>query len=86
MPAPIVTAVDTLAAGDVWHGAFTLALAEASDVRFGKPLCERRRCNQVLEERGSAWRADREEVMRLLAGAIDAVDEIKNNVEYQYNI
>jgi sulfofructose kinase len=30
--APRVAAVDTLAAGDVWHGAFTLALAEGSDV------------------------------------------------------
>ena len=27
-PAPAITAVDTLAAGDVWHGAFTLALGE----------------------------------------------------------
>jgi sugar/nucleoside kinase (ribokinase family) len=27
-PAPQVQVVDTLAAGDVWHGAFTLALAE----------------------------------------------------------
>jgi sulfofructose kinase len=27
-----VTAVDTLAAGDVYHGAFTLALAEGQDV------------------------------------------------------
>lgn len=30
--APRVAAVDTLAAGDVWHGAFTLALAEGSDI------------------------------------------------------
>jgi sulfofructose kinase len=28
LPAPAITAVDTLAAGDVWHGAFTLALGE----------------------------------------------------------
>jgi sulfofructose kinase len=39
MPAFAVTAVDTLAAGDVFHGAFTLALAESGDVvaalRFG---------------------------------------------------
>ena len=31
-PAPVVTSVDTLAAGDVWHGAFTLRLAEGSDL------------------------------------------------------
>ena len=30
--APKVVAVDTLAAGDIWHGAFTLALAEGLDV------------------------------------------------------
>jgi sulfofructose kinase len=30
--APRITAVDTLAAGDVWHGAFTLALGEGRDV------------------------------------------------------
>jgi sulfofructose kinase len=30
LPAPRVAAVDTLAAGDVWHGAFALALAEGN--------------------------------------------------------
>jgi sulfofructose kinase len=30
--APRITAVDTLAAGDVWHGAFTLALAERREI------------------------------------------------------
>jgi sugar/nucleoside kinase (ribokinase family) len=30
--APRVAAIDTLAAGDVWHGAFALALAEGSDI------------------------------------------------------
>lgn len=34
IPAPQVVAVDTLGAGDVWHGAFVLALAE------GQPLIE----------------------------------------------
>ncbi len=33
VPAPRVEAVDTLAAGDVWHGAFALALAESGDER-----------------------------------------------------
>jgi len=32
LAAPVVKAVDTLAAGDTWHGAFTLALAEGSGV------------------------------------------------------
>jgi sulfofructose kinase len=31
LPPPPVTAVDTLAAGDVFHGAFALALAEGAD-------------------------------------------------------
>jgi sulfofructose kinase len=31
VPAFVVTAVDTLGAGDVWHGAFALALAEGED-------------------------------------------------------
>lgn len=30
--APVVASVDTLAAGDVWHGAFTLRLAEGADI------------------------------------------------------
>jgi sulfofructose kinase len=34
VPAPAVRAVDTLAAGDVWHGAFALGLAEGEDVEF----------------------------------------------------
>lgn len=33
VPAPAVRAVDTLGAGDVWHGAFALALAEGRDER-----------------------------------------------------
>jgi sulfofructose kinase len=32
MPAPKIDAVDTLAAGDVWHGAFTLALGEHLEI------------------------------------------------------
>ncbi|MCG8443922.1 MAG: PfkB family carbohydrate kinase [Caulobacterales bacterium] len=33
VPAPSVHAVDTLGAGDVWHGAFALALAEGREER-----------------------------------------------------
>jgi sulfofructose kinase len=31
-PSPSIKAIDTLAAGDTWHGAFTLALAERRDI------------------------------------------------------
>ncbi|MGC1261359.1 MAG: PfkB family carbohydrate kinase, partial [Jannaschia helgolandensis] len=31
-PAPRIASVDTLGAGDVWHGAFTLALARGRDL------------------------------------------------------
>lgn len=31
IPAPIINSVDTLGAGDVWHGAFTLQLAQGVD-------------------------------------------------------
>lgn len=31
IPAPAITAIDTLGAGDVWHGAFALALADGLD-------------------------------------------------------
>jgi sulfofructose kinase len=32
MPSPKIVAMDTLAAGDVWHGAFALALGEHRDI------------------------------------------------------
>jgi sulfofructose kinase len=33
VPAPRVTAIDTLAGADVWHGAFTLGLGERMEVQ-----------------------------------------------------
>jgi sugar/nucleoside kinase (ribokinase family) len=40
VPAPQVAAVDTLAAGDVFHGAFALGLAEGMDVaKAGRFAC-----------------------------------------------
>ena len=55
--APRVTAVDTLAAGDVWHGAFTLMLAEGHDVASGERLCQRGSGDQVLAGRRPTRRA-----------------------------
>lgn len=67
MPAPIVTAVDTLAAGDVWHGAFTLALAEESDVATASRFANAAAAIKCSRSGGRRGAPNREEVMRLLA-------------------
>ncbi len=60
-PAPKVKAVDTLAAGDVWHGAFTLALAEGQDVdsasRFANAAAAIK-CSRGGGRRGAPTRAE----------------------------
>ena len=53
-----VAAVDTLAAGDVWHGAFTLALGEQRGHCRRRPVRERRGRDQVHARRGPAGRAE----------------------------
>jgi sulfofructose kinase len=59
--APRITAVDTLAAGDVWHGAFTLALAEGLDVaaaaRFAN-VAAAIKCTRSGGRRGTPSRAE----------------------------
>ena len=61
IPAPRITAVDTLAAGDVWHGAFTLGLAERLDVataaRFANAAAAIK-CTRTGGRRGAPSRAD----------------------------
>lgn len=67
IPAPTVEVVDTLGAGDVWHGAFTLALAE------GRPEVEAVRfanAAAALKCTGPGGRAatlDRSAVLALLS-------------------
>lgn len=65
--APPITAVDTLAAGDVWHGAFTLRLCETGDVtaaaRFANAAAALK-CTRFGGRQGAPRRA---EVMALLA-------------------
>ena len=59
--APRVSAVDTLAAGDVWHGAFTLALAEGMDMataaRFANSAAAIK-CTRSGGRRGAPNRAE----------------------------
>ena len=52
--APKVNVVDTLAAGDVWHGAFTLMLAEGHDVATASAFRQCRGGDQMLAGRGPA--------------------------------
>lgn len=59
--APRIVAVDTLAAGDVWHGAFTLALAEGQDIpaaaRFANAAAALK-CTRAGGRRGAPRRAE----------------------------
>jgi sulfofructose kinase len=61
MPAPAITAVDTLAAGDTWHGAFTLALGEGRDIasaaRFAN-VAAAIKCTRFGGRRGSPTRQE----------------------------
>lgn len=61
VPAPRIVAVDTLAAGDVWHGAFTLGLGEGSDVaaaaRFANAAAAIK-CTRVGGRSGAPTRAE----------------------------
>jgi len=65
--APRISAVDTLAAGDVWHGAFTLGLAEGMSVadagRFGNAAATIK-CTRSGGRRGAPRRS---EVIKYLA-------------------
>jgi sulfofructose kinase len=66
-PAPKVTAIDTLAAGDVWHGAFTLALAERQDVGAAGRFANAAAAIKCSREGGRRGAPSREEVASLLA-------------------
>ena len=68
MPAPRVTAVDTLAAGDVWHGAFTLALAEGSDVATAGRFANAAAAIKCSRPGGRRGAPTRDEVEALLKG------------------
>lgn len=69
VPAPPITAVDTLAAGDVWHGAFAVALGEGLGIdpaaRFANAAAAIK-CTRFGGRQGAPSRA---EVEALLAAA-----------------
>lgn len=65
-PAPVITAVDTLAAGDVWHGAFALALGEGRDIaaaaRFANAAAALK-CTRFGGRQGAPSRAEVEALL-----------------------
>ena len=67
IPAPKVVAIDTLAAGDVWHGAFTLGLAEGQDVATAGRFANAAAAIKCSRAGGRLGTPRREEVARLLS-------------------
>jgi sulfofructose kinase len=63
-----VRAVDTLGAGDVWHGAFALALAEGQEESRACLFASAAAAVKVQRTGGRAGVPTREETMALLAG------------------
>ncbi len=69
VPGHAVPVVDTLGAGDVWHGAFALALAEGSDEAAAVRFANAAGAVKVQRPGGRRGAPRREEVERLLAPA-----------------
>ena len=67
-PAPAVKAIDTLGAGDVWHGAFTLALAERMPVGAAARFANAAAAIKCTRFGGRGGAPRRDEVEALLAG------------------
>lgn len=67
LPTPRITAIDTLAAGDVWHGAFALALAERSDVATAGRFANAAAAIKCSRSGGRRGAPNRQEVEALLA-------------------
>ena len=68
VPAPAIVAVDTLAAGDVWHGAFALALGEGSDVESAARFANAAAAIKCTRFGGRLGAPTRAEVATFLAG------------------
>lgn len=70
VPAYVVEVVDTLGAGDVWHGAFALGLAEGSDeieaIRFANAVA----AMKCARQGGRAGTPSRDEVQEFMKEAV----------------
>ncbi|MHA3976804.1 PfkB family carbohydrate kinase [Halovulum sp. GXIMD14794] len=67
IPAPKVAAIDTLGAGDVWHGAFALSLAEGRSEREAVVFANATaslKCTRPGGRQGAPTRAEVEEFMQ----------------------
>ena len=73
VPAPRVAAVDTLAAGDVWHGAFTLALAEGSDIAAAALFANTAAALKCTRPGGRAGAPRRDEVAAAIGDATNLI-------------
>jgi len=67
VPAPRIEAVDTLAAGDVWHGAFALAIAEHRHVAAAAEFANAAAALKCLKPGGRSGAPTRAELERWLA-------------------
>jgi sulfofructose kinase len=67
VPAPRIVAVDTLAAGDVWHGAFTLGLGEGNDVAAAARFANVAAALKCTRPGGRSGAPTRAEALALLA-------------------
>jgi sulfofructose kinase len=67
VPAPRISAVDTLGAGDVWHGAFTLRLCETGDVAAAARFANAAAAIKCTRFGGRGGAPRRDEVNALLA-------------------
>ena len=74
VPAYRVTVVDTLGAGDIWHGAFTLSLAEGADegraIRFANAAAALK-CTRAGGRKGAPGRGEVIEFMQRNGHATD---------------
>ncbi len=66
VPAFRIAAIDTLAAGDVWHGAFTLALAEGAAVETAARFSHAAAALKCMREGGRRGAPTRQEVEEFL--------------------
>lgn len=62
VPAPRIDAIDTLAAGDVWHGAFALALAEGRPTEPAATFANRAAALKCLKAGGRSGAPTRAEL------------------------